>query len=63
MDIQTQLEHNNNSNIKTKTNEKNEEIYLVTKDDTNNTITIQKEKKYNNSNVDWSKLSWTLQNL
>jgi hypothetical protein len=59
MDILTEKQDNNNSYTKISKNE--EKKFVVTKDN-NNQITIS-EKKSNDNKIDWSKLSWTMQNL
>lgn len=58
MDILTEKQDNNNSYTKTSINE--EKKFIVTKDN-NNQITISENS--NDNKIDWSKLSWTLQNL
>lgn len=59
MDIQ--LEKKDNIKPATKTSINEEKKFIVTKDN-NNQITIS-EKKSNDNKIDWSKLSWTMQNL
>ena len=60
MDIQLEKKDNIKPVTKISTNE--EKKFIVTKD--NNNIIISEQKTYyNNSNVDWSKLTWTMQNL
>ena len=61
MDIQVEKKDNINPATKISTNE--EKKFIVTKDNSNNNIVISEQKTYNNSNVDWSKLTWTMQNL
>lgn len=58
MDILTEKQDNNNSYTKTSINE--EKKFVVIKDN-NNQITISENS--NDNKIDWSKLSWTLQNL
>ena len=58
MDILTEKQDNNNSYTKTSINE--EKKFVVTKDN-NNQITISENS--NDNKIDWSKLSWTMQNL
>lgn len=57
MDIQTDTKNKSNQTIKN--------IIINTDNTTNQQKTIQKDEKkyYNNTDVDWSKLTWTLQNL
>lgn len=60
MDIHVEKKDNINPDIKMSTNE--EKQFIVTKD-TDNIIISKQKTYYNNSDVDWSKLTWTMQNL
>ena len=61
MDILTEKLDNNNSYTKISKNE--EKKFVVTKDNSNNIIISEQKTNNKNRNVDWSKLSWTMQNL
>lgn len=61
MDIQVEKKDNINPTTKISTNE--EKKFIITKDSSNNNIVISEQKPNNNGIVDWSKLTWTMQNL
>lgn len=60
MDIQVENQEIIDHQLK---NNKEENKFIVTKDNSNNNIVISEQKANNNGIVDWSKLTWTMQNL
>ena len=60
MDIQVENQEIIDHRLK---NDKEEKKFIVTKDNSNNNIVISEQKTNKNVIVDWSKLTWTMQNL